>query len=165
MWWPLCSLLSTKSKQQEALGPAYVQRRSNTTESIAEAEQFFFFSNQTNALFPDVSSDCNLALTAPIPQCPGEVLSLLSNSDYYTLGNDTVMDTLCAEGCPAAFATYRSNVTAACVNDPQPEPGYPATYYVDAATSMFTQACLKDSQTGMYCTGTDFRCTNPSRRY
>ena len=78
---------------------------------------------------------------------------MLGQNTYYTVQNDTVMNVLCNASCPTALQSYRVNVTVSCAADPQPQSGYPATYWVDAASSAFTQACLKDSETGQYCTG------------
>lgn len=114
--------------------------------------QFFFFINQTEILFSGVSAQCNLALSVPIPECPQELLNLLGGSEFYTVQNETIMDILCREPCPPALETYRQNVQEACANDPQPRAGYPATYWVDAVSSVQRQMCLKDSATGTYCT-------------
>ena len=79
-------------------------------------------------------------------------MNLLGGSQFYTVQNETIMDILCREPCPPAFETYRSNVEAACANDPQPRDGYPATYWVDAVSAVRSQMCLKDSASGRYCT-------------
>ncbi|KAH8649260.1 hypothetical protein BX600DRAFT_554788 [Xylariales sp. PMI_506] len=120
--------------------------------TLAADPSYFFFVNQTDSLFDTVSLACNTALTAPILQCPKEILNLLGTDDYLTLGNDTVMDVLCNGDCPGAFSSYRATVVSACANDPQPMDGFPSTYWVDAAASAFTQMCLTDSATGIYCT-------------
>ncbi|KAL3433375.1 hypothetical protein BDV09DRAFT_186749 [Aspergillus tetrazonus] len=117
-----------------------------------QSNQFFFFINQTETLFSGVSAQCNLALSVPIPECPQELLNLLGGSEFYTVQNETIMDILCREPCPPALETYRQNVEEACTNDPQPRAGYPATYWVDAVSSVQRQMCLKDSATGTYCT-------------
>ncbi|OXV07777.1 hypothetical protein Egran_04458 [Elaphomyces granulatus] len=119
---------------------------------VTADQSYFFFSNQTDSLFDTVSAGCNTALTAALPQCPKELLDLLGTGDYLTLQNDTVMDALCSQDCPTALSSYRSQVVSACANDPQPVDGFPSTYWVDATSSVFTQACLKDSQSGQYCT-------------
>ena len=77
----------------------------------------------------------------------------MGGNRYYTVQNTTIMDILCREQCPPAFETYRTKVVDACANDPQPKEGFPATYWVDAVSSMRSQMCLKDSKTGRYCTG------------
>lgn len=110
--------------------------------------------NQSSTLISGVSANCNLALSASIPECYGELLTLLGSAQYSTIGNSTVMDLLCKKACPTALVNYRTKVVSACQNDPQPKPGYPATHWVDAVTSVQTQICLKDSKSGLYCTGT-----------
>lgn len=67
--------------------------------------------------------------------------------------NVTVMDVLCRKECPIALASYRKNVESACSRDPQPREGFPSTYWVDSVSSVQAQMCLKDSKTGVYCTG------------
>jgi len=119
---------------------------------VTADQSYFFFSNQTDSLFDTVSAGCNTALTAALPQCPKELLDLLGTDDYLTFQNDTVMDALCSQDCPTALSSYRSQVVSACANDPQPVDGFPSTYWVDATSSAFTQACLKDSKSGQYCT-------------
>lgn len=115
--------------------------------------QFFFFTNQSSTQFPGISGPCNQALTAPVWECPLELLNLVGGDHFYTLHNETVMDVLCRPQCPTALASYRSAVVTACANDNQPRAGYPATYWVDAVSSVQAQMCLKDSATGEYCTG------------
>lgn len=100
-----------------------------------------------------MSAQCNTALSSPIPECPQELLTLLGGSQFYTVQNETMMDILCRKECPPAFEPYRANVEEACANDPQPRAGYPSTYWVDAASSVQAQMCLKDSASGEYCTG------------
>ncbi|KAI9164172.1 LysM domain-containing protein [Paramyrothecium foliicola] len=113
---------------------------------------YFFFINQTATLFPGISAQCNTALSAPVPECAQELLNLLGGSQFYTVQNQTVMNILCREPCPPAFAKYKTNVEKACANDPQPRAGYPATYWVDAVLAVRSQMCLKDSASGQYCT-------------
>ncbi|KAL4904227.1 hypothetical protein BDW74DRAFT_155322 [Aspergillus multicolor] len=120
--------------------------------ALAADQSFFFFINQTETLFSGISAQCNLALSVSIPECPQELLNLLGSSQFYTVQNETMMDILCREACPPALDTYRSSVQEACANDPQPRAGYPATYWVDAVSSVQTQMCLKDSTAGQYCT-------------
>ncbi|RYP37881.1 hypothetical protein DL767_002753 [Monosporascus sp. MG133] len=120
--------------------------------ALAAEQSFFFFTNQTDTLFDGISAQCSLALSSPIPECPQELLNLLGGSQFYTVQNETIMDILCREPCPPAFETYRANVGEACANDPQPRDGYPATYWVDAVSSVRSQMCLKDSASGRYCT-------------
>ncbi|KAI3538239.1 hypothetical protein CSPX01_09594 [Colletotrichum filicis] len=113
---------------------------------------FFFFTNQSGTVFDGISSGCNLALSAPVPECPRELLNLLGGGSYHTVLNETVMGVLCRSECSPALATYRSNVVSQCAKDPQPRSGYPPTYWVDSVTAVRTQMCLKDSKTGEYCT-------------
>ncbi|KAK1535731.1 hypothetical protein CPAR01_09273 [Colletotrichum paranaense] len=113
---------------------------------------FFFFTNQSGTVFDGISSGCNLALSAPVPECPRELLNLLGGSSYHTVLNETVMGVLCRSECSPGLATYRSNVVSQCAKDPQPRSGYPPTYWVDSVTAVRTQMCLKDSKTGEYCT-------------
>ncbi|KAL0782016.1 hypothetical protein CaCOL14_003351 [Colletotrichum acutatum] len=113
---------------------------------------FFFFTNQSGTVFDGISSGCNLALSAPVPECPRELLNLLGGGSYHTVLNETVMGVLCRTECSPALATYRSNVVSQCAKDPQPRSGYPSTYWVDSVTAVRTQMCLKDSKTGEYCT-------------
>ncbi|RYP60326.1 hypothetical protein DL769_008158 [Monosporascus sp. CRB-8-3] len=120
--------------------------------ALAAEQSFFFFTNQTETLFNGISAQCNLALSSPIPECPQELLNLLGGNQFYTVENGTIMDILCREPCPPAFETYRANVEEACADDPQPRDGYPATYWVDAVSSVRSQMCLKDSASGRYCT-------------
>ncbi|KAI0536382.1 hypothetical protein GGR58DRAFT_396692 [Xylaria digitata] len=120
--------------------------------SLALDPSFFFLANQSESLFGGISSSCNLALSAPVDACPRELLNYLGKGEFYTLANETVMDVLCRGECPAALASYQSEVITACANDPQPKPGYPATHWVDAVRSVQVQLCLKDSDTGEYCT-------------
>ncbi|KAK5652943.1 hypothetical protein OQA88_9422 [Cercophora sp. LCS_1] len=119
---------------------------------LAADPSFFFFTNQSSTLFPGISAACNQALTAPVWECPRELLNLVGGEHYYTVQNETVMDVLCRSECPTALVSYRSDVVTACANDKQPRDGYPATYWVDAVSSVQKQTCLKDSATGEYCT-------------
>ncbi|KXH40215.1 LysM domain-containing protein [Colletotrichum simmondsii] len=112
---------------------------------------FFFYTNQSGTVFDGISSGCNLALSAPVPECPRELLNLLGGGSYHTVLNETVMGVLCRSECSPALATYRSNVVSQCAKDPQPRSGYPPTYWVDSTTAVRTQMCLKDSKTGEYC--------------
>ncbi|ERF73915.1 hypothetical protein EPUS_05338 [Endocarpon pusillum Z07020] len=66
-------------------------------------------------------------------------------------GNQTIQDQFCDTRCGNDLETYRSTVKQACAGDPQPLPGYPATYWGDSASAAWNQICLKDSQTGAYC--------------
>ncbi|KXH26101.1 hypothetical protein CSAL01_06334 [Colletotrichum salicis] len=120
--------------------------------AILADPSFFFFANQSGTVFDGISSGCNLALSAPVPECPRELLNLLGGGSYHTVLNETVMGVLCRSECSPALATYRSNVVSQCAKDPQPRSGYPSTYWVDSVTAVRTQMCLKDSKTGEYCT-------------
>ncbi|KAJ1323424.1 peptidoglycan DL-endopeptidase LytF [Microdochium nivale] len=120
--------------------------------ALAADKSFFFFANQSDSMFAGISSQCNLALSQPIPECPQELLNLLGSSEFYTLQNTTIMNILCRQPCAPALSNYRTTVLSACANDPQPRAGFPATYWVDAVTSVRTQACLKDTASGKYCT-------------
>jgi hypothetical protein len=68
-------------------------------------------------------------------------------------GNQTIQDHFCNATCGNDLATYRSTVKQACAGDPEPLPGYPATYWGDSASAAWNQVCLRDSQTGAYCVG------------
>ncbi|KAF2966770.1 hypothetical protein GQX73_g6780 [Xylaria multiplex] len=107
--------------------------------TLAADPSFFFLTNQSESLFDGVSSSCNLALSAPVGACPRELLNYLGKGEFYTLVNETVMDVLCRDECPAALTNYRSEVITACATDPQPEPGYPAAHWVDAVSSVQVQ--------------------------
>ncbi|QUC19096.1 uncharacterized protein UV8b_03337 [Ustilaginoidea virens] len=112
---------------------------------------FFFSIEVTDSLFSNITPGCNLALTAELPACPREFLQLLSNGAYYSLEGQEYMDVLCNSDCAPQLAAYRQKVLTACAGDPQPRPGFPATYWVDAVTSVRELMCLKDSATGKYC--------------
>ena len=68
-------------------------------------------------------------------------------------GNQTIQNQFCDASCGNDLATYRSTVKQACAGDPEPLPGFPATYWGDSASAAWNQICLKDSQTGAYCVG------------
>jgi len=70
---------------------------------------------------------------------------------YGMIGNETVMDRFCNASCGSDLKKYRQSVSSACQHDPQPLPGYPATWWGDVATSAWTTVCLKDQSTGQYC--------------
>ena len=82
-------------------------------------------------------------------------LTFVMTSDYWgSLHDDASQDQFCNATCSQELTSYISSVTAACANDPQPLPGYPATYWGESAMAAWTQMCLKDSDTGQYCSGT-----------
>lgn len=107
--------------------------------------------NQSDSYFSSLSGDCNTALTAPLLDCPAQILTMLGSNAYYTIGDDAIMDVFCNATCPSQLADYRTSVVSACGTEVQPIAGFPSTYWVDAATSVFTMACMQDSASGQYC--------------
>lgn len=115
-----------------------------------------FFFSRTGGLGPDVapiSDQCYEALNASIA-CDASLLTYMTSDMFAPVGNKTLQDELCASTCGAGLVSYRSAVVKACANDPQPFPGLPPVYWVDAATSVHNLFWLKDAKTGEYCTGT-----------
>jgi hypothetical protein len=80
-------------------------------------------------------------------------LTYVMTSNYWgSMHNDTLQDQFCRATCGTDLSSYIGNVKTACSNDPQPLPGYPATYWGDSAYAAWTQMCLTDASTGQYCT-------------
>ncbi|KAK3334067.1 hypothetical protein B0T19DRAFT_459629 [Cercophora scortea] len=118
--------------------------------SPVSAYSFFFnnidFAGQTQNL----SAACATEMQAPL-SCDPSLLHIMMNNFYGMMGNETVQDLFCNPMCGSELAQYRQRVLAACQDDLQPLPGYPATYWGDVALSAWTTVCLKDSATGQYC--------------
>lgn len=101
-------------------------------------------------------------MQAPL-SCDPSLLQMMMQDFFGMVGNLTVQDRFCDPACGSDLKSYRQKVVTACQSDPQPLPGYPATYWADVATSAWATVCLKDASTGQYCAGALEKIFNGSR--
>lgn len=128
--------------------------------------QFFFnstaFTNGTGNV-AKVSARCATELQAPLENCHPYLKSVMRSGYWGSLSNDTLQAQFCDGKCAFDLETYISKVGVYCAEDPQLMPGYPATYWGEFAMSVWQQICLKDTDTGKYCSGA-FRYFKAIRR-
>ena len=114
--------------------------------------QYFFNGTDFKNQVANISTSCATAMQASLDCDP--YLTYVMTSDYWgSLHDDASQEEFCNVTCSQELRSYISSVTAACANDPQPLPGYPATYWGESALAAWTQMCLKDNSTGQYCSG------------
>ena len=99
-----------------------------------------------------LSQGCITAMEALLSCDP--YLQSLANQDYYgSMDNSSLQISLCDPACGSTLSSYHSSVISSCISDPQPWPGIPASWYGDTLWATYSQTCLKDSKSGLYCNG------------
>ncbi|KZF20250.1 carbohydrate-binding module family 50 protein [Xylona heveae TC161] len=114
------------------------------------AYSFFFNNTDFSTQIANISSGCATALQAPL-DCDPYLTYVMTSNFYGSLGNDTLQAQFCNATCSNELTSYRTSVASSCAKDPQPVPGYPATYWADSAISAFNHMCMKDQSTGAFC--------------
>ncbi|KAI0388217.1 hypothetical protein F5Y17DRAFT_463931, partial [Xylariaceae sp. FL0594] len=120
---------------------------------LSAAYSFFFNNTDFVGLTQNLSTSCATAMQAPL-SCNPSLLQIMMQNFFGMVGNLTVQDIFCDALCGDQLMSYRQDVVTSCQSDPQPLPGYPATYWADVAISAWTTVCLKDAATGEYCAET-----------
>ena len=98
-----------------------------------------------------LSSACVTALESTV-HCDA-YLDTLSTVDVYGTFNSSFQQTLCSTACGTSLASYHSSVTTACAHDTQPWQGIPPEYYGNTAWAAWNTTCLRDTKTGLFCSG------------
>ena len=107
-----------------------------------------FLANESSVF---ISDGCVSAMESSV-SC-NQWIQANAYDDWYGPLNDTVLDSLCTPQCKPSIKSYRSRVTAACQNDPQPFDGLPPEYFIDVVWASYNLTCLKDPKSGDYCNG------------
>lgn len=118
--------------------------------------QIQLFDGNTTELDNPVSAKCANAMAASI-DC-SDLFTFYPNTDYQgPFDNPDAQDQFCSATCTNSLASFHSQVSNACQNDPDPFEGLPATFGGDRLSAYQQRTCLKDSSTGEYCNSQCFR--------
>lgn len=117
-----------------------------------ESETSYFFSNGTFYPSTTISTACSSAILGEV-NCLDDLLTYTYADTFYPLNNVTYQQQFCNASCGSSLATYVENVASACVGQPEPFDGLPATYYGNWAWSTWNLTCLQDIKSGNYCIG------------
>lgn len=99
-----------------------------------------------------ISDACSSTLARTL-DCDPYLYTLATIDFFGPLGNDSFQDALCESACGASLGAYHTAVEDQCANDPDPWNGVPAVWAGDILWSTYNRTCLKDPDTGRYCTG------------
>jgi hypothetical protein len=99
-----------------------------------------------------VSVACESALTATI-DCDPYILALASADWFNTFKSSDLQNTLCSTTCADSLRHYHESALSACEENLSPWSGIPATWAGDVIWAAHNRTCLRDSDTGQYCSG------------
>lgn len=104
-----------------------------------------------NTSLVELSTACVTALESTV-SCDA-YLDTIATLDLYGNYSSDLQQTLCSSACGVSLAAYHNSVISSCAKDPQPWQGVPPEFYGNAAWAAWNTTCLKDTKTGLFCSG------------
>lgn len=100
----------------------------------------------------DLAATCIAAINATV-SCDSALMSYAFIDYYGPLNDTTIQLSICNSTCGQSLVSYRENVIATCGSNTEMEQGFPVTYMGDLVWNYYNLTCMKDPNSGAWCTG------------